>query len=41
MRNPVAKNVRLFNKPHVQKDRKKASRRGYVKHRLAAFRGAS
>jgi hypothetical protein len=31
--NPVAKHAREFNKATVQVDRKKASKRGYVKHK--------
>ena len=31
--NPVAKHLRAFNRPAVQRDRKKDDRRGYEKHR--------
>ena len=31
-RNPVAKNMNKFNKPATQTDRKKAAKKGYVKH---------
>jgi len=30
--NPVAKNMNKFNKPATQTDRKKAAKKGYVKH---------
>lgn len=33
IRNPVAKYQRKFNKARVQVDRKKAARRGHLKHR--------
>jgi hypothetical protein len=33
MNNPVAKNARKFNKAAVHVDRKKAVKRGKVKHR--------
>jgi len=33
MKNPVAKFSRKFNKAKVYKDRKKAGKRGYVKHK--------
>jgi hypothetical protein len=33
MKNPVAKNCKTFNKATVQRDRKKAKKRGYAKHR--------
>jgi len=33
MNNPVAKFARKFNKATVQKDRKKADKRGYTKHK--------
>ena len=32
-RNPVAKNMNKFNKPATQTDRKKAAKKGYVKHK--------
>ena len=32
--NPVAKNCNKFNKPATHADRKKASKRGYEKHKL-------
>ena len=32
-RNPVARHCRQFNKAAVQKDRKKAAKRGYRKHK--------
>ena len=32
-RNFVAKHARTFNKATVQRDRKKAQKRGYVKHK--------
>ena len=35
-RNPVAKFARKFNRATVQRDRKKAARRGYVKHKQMA-----
>ncbi len=31
--NPVAKNAHLFNQCRVFTDRKKAAKRGYVKHK--------
>lgn len=31
--NPVAKNLRKFNKPSVQTDKKKDAKRGYTKHK--------
>ncbi len=31
--NPVAKNAPLFNQCRVFRDRKKAAKRGYVKHK--------
>lgn len=31
--NLVAKHARTYNKAHVHKDRKKASKRGYRKHK--------
>ena len=34
-RNPVAKHARSFNKSAVFRDRKKAAKRGYVKHKRA------
>jgi hypothetical protein len=34
--NPVAKHCRAFNKAVVMTDRKKAARRGYVKHKGGA-----
>ena len=33
--NPVARHARAFNKAAVQVDRKKAAKRGHVKHRGA------
>ena len=33
--NPVAKNCNKFNKPATHKDRKKAIKRGYKKHKNA------
>lgn len=33
MINPVAKNLNKFNKPATHKDRKKAGKRGYRKHK--------
>lgn len=33
MRNPVARHARAFNKAHVMRDRKKAAKRGYRKHK--------
>jgi len=33
-RNPVAKYLRKFNKATTQRDRKKAVKRGYIKHKL-------
>jgi len=33
MKNPVAKNCRKFNKAAVQRDRKRAQKLGYRKHR--------
>lgn len=33
--NPVAKNLNKFNKPVTHTDRKKAMKKGYVKHRGA------
>jgi hypothetical protein len=33
VKNPVAKNLNRFNKPATQRDRKKAARRGYRKHK--------
>lgn len=35
MNNPVAKHCRTYNKATVQKDRKKASKKGYRKHKGA------
>ena len=35
-RNPVAKNCNKFNKPATHADRKKAIKRGYVKHKAPA-----
>ena len=35
MNNFVAKNARKFNKAVVMKDRKKAIKRGYAKHKMA------
>jgi len=32
-RNPVAKFLRKFNKPTVQRDKKKSVKAGYVKHK--------
>jgi hypothetical protein len=32
-RNPVAKNMNKFNKPATQTDRKKAAKKGYIKHK--------
>lgn len=32
-RNLVAKHSRQFNKAHVMRDRKKADKRGYTKHK--------
>lgn len=32
-RNYVAKHARKFNKAHVMVDRKKAAKRGYIKHK--------
>jgi hypothetical protein len=32
-RNPVARHSRKFNKANVMRDRKKAARRGYRKHK--------
>ena len=32
-RNPVARHSRKFNKANVMRDRKKAAKRGYRKHR--------
>lgn len=32
-RNPVAKHARTFNKAHVHKDKKKAFKKGYNKHK--------
>jgi len=31
--NPVAKNCRKFNKATVQTDRKKETKKGYIKHK--------
>lgn len=31
--NPVAKNARKFNTAQIMKDRKKAARKGYQKHK--------
>ncbi len=36
--NPVAKNARLFNQCRVFTDRKKAAKRGYVKHKQSGDR---
>ena len=33
IRNPVAKHCRTFNRAAVERDRKKAAKRGYTKHR--------
>lgn len=33
--NPVAKNINKFNKPATHVDRKKAEKKGYMKHRGA------
>ena len=33
MNNPVAKNMSKFNKNNVMKDRKKAMKKGYTKHK--------
>jgi len=35
--NPVAKHAKTFNKAHVMKDRKKAMKRGAVKHKGKAY----
>jgi hypothetical protein len=35
MKNPVAKNLRKFNKATVQRDRKKSDKSGYRKHRIS------
>ena len=35
-RSPVAKHCRTFNRAAVQRDRKKAAKRGYTKHRNQA-----
>ena len=32
-RNPVAKHSRQFNRAAIQRDRKKAAKRGYQKHK--------
>ncbi len=32
-RNPVARNLREFNKATVEEDKKKKSKRGYKKHK--------
>lgn len=34
MNNLVAKHARTYNKAHVMKDRKKAAKRGYSKHKV-------
>lgn len=39
MKNPVAKFARKFNKAAVQKDRKKADKRGYTKHKRKISNG--
>jgi hypothetical protein len=36
MRNPVAKHQRAFNKARIYKDRRKAVKRGYKKHKKDA-----
>ena len=38
-RNLVAKHARTFNKPTVQIDRKKAARKGYLKHKKPGSSG--
>ena len=38
-RNLVAKHARTFNKPTVQVDRKKATRKGYLKHKKPGASG--
>ena len=38
-RNFVAKHARTFNKPTVQIDRKKAARKGYLKHKKPGSSG--
>ena len=38
-RNFVAKHARTFNKPTVQVDRKKAARKGYIKHKKPGAAG--
>ena len=35
--NPVAKHARTYNKSHVMKDRKKATKKGYRKHKGARY----
>ena len=37
--NPVAKHARTYNKSTVQVDRKKAARKGYIKHRKPGSSG--
>lgn len=33
MKNPVAKNLRTFNKAKIEIDKKRRSKRGYQKHK--------
>jgi hypothetical protein len=38
--NPVAKHAHKFNKSCVQKDKKKARKKGEIKHKASQFREA-
>ena len=40
-RNPVAHHINRFNKPSIQKDKKKALKFGLVKHKFQLYQQAA